>query len=70
MHKADGSSEQHKYKDAKLTSTLTVFQANFNFSFFTLAQPTQSVVFGMTVMYACDRLNKGWCEYRTVVDFF
>jgi len=59
MHKADGSSEQHKYKDAKLKSTVTAFQANFNFSLFTLAQPMQSVVFGMTVTYACDRLNKG-----------
>jgi hypothetical protein len=32
MHKVDGSSEQNKYKDAKLTSTLTAFQANFHFS--------------------------------------
>lgn len=38
---------------------LTAFQANFNFSFFTLAKPMH---FGMTVMYACDRLNKWWCE--------
>lgn len=61
-HNVDGSSEQNKYKDPKLTSTLTTFQANFNFSFITLAQPMQSVVFGVTVMYACDTLNKGRCE--------
>jgi hypothetical protein len=47
---------------ASSQALLTAFQANFKFSFFTLAQPMQSVVFGMTVMYACDRLNKGRCE--------